>query len=51
LYAEPAETTSYFFIQKHRKHGYAIVNRQFTMSELNTTALRDDQDRLVIQEI
>ena len=55
LYAEPAETTSYFFIQKHRKQTsfgrYSIVNRQFTMSELNTTALRDDQDRLVIQEI
>jgi len=61
LYAESAETTSYVFIQKHRRKQrnktsdssgrYAIVNRQFTLSELNTTALRDDQDRVIIQEI
>ena len=57
LYAESAETTAYVFIQKHRRKQrnssgrYAIVNRQFTLSELNTTALRDDQDRVIIQEI
>jgi hypothetical protein len=60
LYSENAETTSYFFIQKHQKmvkgrvansSRYSIVNHKFTISELDTTALRDDMGRLVIQEI
>lgn len=53
LYGEQAENTSYYFIHKHlkRRGMYTIVSVPFSLSELNTTLLRDEQGHLVIHEI
>jgi hypothetical protein len=51
LYAESDETTTYFFIYKKKKHAYNIVIQALPLSALNTSALRDEQGRLVIPQV
>jgi|Laugresbdmm110sn_2_1035109.scaffolds.fasta_scaffold00219_5 hypothetical protein len=50
LYSEPAETTAYYFISKKKKN-YSIITKSFALSALDTSALRDEQGKLVVQEI
>jgi len=50
LYSEPAETTTYYFISKKKKN-YSIITKSFALSALDTSALRDEQGKLVVQEI
>jgi hypothetical protein len=51
LYTETSDNTAYWFIRKEKPGQYTLVSTAFAMSALNLAPLKDDQGRLLLQEI